>query len=123
MSNDSSLDRRVSISICDDPLCIDLLIRDLLQELANKYYQGNKSQTVRAALESLATHQGHDGWVITGYTPLRVDHHVHCHTCGKEQDEGKVLFKPVFERGNSPSAIQKIPNEEWVECVTCVEKV
>ena len=95
---------------------------DLLQELADKFYSGNKSQTVRAALESLASHQGHDGWVITGYTPLRVDHEVHCHTCGVEQAEGKVLFKPVFERGNSPNAVQHIPSEEWMECPMCVEK-
>lgn len=95
---------------------------DLLQELADKFYSGNKSQTVRAALESLASHQGHDGWVITGYTPLRIDHDVTCHTCGSEQAEGKVLFKPVFERGNSPKAIEHIPSEEWVECQMCVEK-
>ena len=95
---------------------------DLLQELADKFYRGNKSQTVRTALESLASHQGHNGWVITGYTPLRIDHNVECHTCGAEQSEGNVLFKPVFERGNSPQAIQQIPNEEWVECAVCVEK-
>lgn len=95
---------------------------DLLQELADKFYSGNKSQTVRAALESLASHQGHDGWVIAGYTQLRSDHDVNCHTCGAEHTEGKVLFKPVFERGNSPKAIQHIPNEEWVECAACVEK-
>jgi len=95
---------------------------NLLKELADTYYEGNKSQTVRAALESLATHQGHDGWVITGYTPLRINHDVNCHTCGKEQSEGNVLFKPVFERGNSPKAIQQIPSEEWVECSACVER-
>lgn len=95
---------------------------DLLQELAEKFYEGNKSQTVRAALQSLASHQGHNGWVITGYTPLRVDHDVECHTCGVEHGEGKVLFKPVFERGNSPTAIQHIPSEEWMECPSCVEK-
>lgn len=94
---------------------------ELLNKLSEKYYEGNKSQTVRAALESLATHQGHDGWVVTGYTPLRVDHNTSCHQCGQEQNKGKVLFKPVFERGSSPSAIQRIPSEEWVECPLCVE--
>lgn len=93
----------------------------LLDRLAKKYYKGNKSQTVRAALESLAAHQGHDGWVITGYTPTRADHEVNCHSCGSEQDEGNVLFKPVFERGTSPAAIQSIPSEEWVECPSCLE--
>ena len=64
---------------------------------------------------------GHDGWVITGYTPLRVDHDVNCHTCGTEHHEGNILFKPVFEKGNSPKAIEHIPSEEWVECTMCVE--
>lgn len=94
---------------------------DLLNRLSEKYYEGNKSQTVRAALESLAAHQGHDGWVVTGYTPLRINHDASCHNCGKEHSEGNVLFRPVFERGNSPSAIQHIPSEEWVECPNCVE--
>jgi hypothetical protein len=93
----------------------------LLDRLAKKYYKGNKSQTVRAALESLAAHQGHEGWVITGYTPTRADHEINCHSCGSEHREGNVLFKPVFERGSSPSAIKSIPNEEWVECPSCLE--
>lgn len=95
----------------------------LLNNLAEKFYKGNKSQTVRAALESLAARQGHDGWVITGYTPMRIDHDASCHTCGTEHHEGKILFKPVFEKGNSPKAIQQIPSEEWVECSTCVENL
>ncbi len=95
---------------------------ELLVKLSKKYYKGNKSQTVRAALESLAAHEGHDGWVVAGYTPLRVDHSVYCHTCGDEQAEGKVLYKPVFEKGNSPSAIKEIPAEEWVECQMCIKK-
>ncbi len=40
-----------------------------LSELAQNFYQGNKSQTIRAALQSLAFHTGHAGWVISGYTP------------------------------------------------------
>lgn len=94
---------------------------ELLSKLAEKYYSGNKSQTVRAALESLAAHQGHDGWVITGYTTTKAAEDINCHSCGTEQHEGNVLFKPVFEKGNSPSAIKQIPNEEWVECSSCVE--
>lgn len=93
----------------------------LLDRLAAKYYEGNKSQTVRAALESLASHAGQDGWIIKGYTALKTDHAINCHECGSEQDEGAVLYKPVFERGSSPSAIQSIPNEEWVECPSCLE--
>jgi len=95
---------------------------ELLSNLSEKFYNGNKSQTVRAALESLAARQGHDGWVITGYTPMRIDHEVNCHSCGTEHGEGNILFKPVFERGRSPEAIRQIPSEEWVECNVCVEK-
>jgi hypothetical protein len=96
---------------------------ELLNSLAETYYKGNKSQTVRAALESLASHQGHDGWVIAGYTPVTTDHDVSCHTCGDQQREGNVLFRPVFERGRSPEAIDHIPSEEWMECPKCVEQV
>jgi hypothetical protein len=95
----------------------------LLNKLAEKYYAGNKSQTVRVALESLAAHQGHEGWVITGYTPLKMDHQVQCHSCGTEHEEGNVLFKPVFEKGRSPGAIKQIPSEDWVECHECIEKI
>lgn len=93
----------------------------LLEKLAGKYYGGNKSQTVRAALESLASHAGQEGWVIKGYTPLRADHQTQCHECGTNQHEGAILFKPVFERGSSPGAIQRIPSEEWLECPDCLE--
>ncbi len=95
---------------------------DLLVKLSEKYYKGNKSQTVRAALESLAEREGHDGWVISGYTPLRIDHDVACHTCGSERYEGDILYKPVFEKGHSREAIKNIPAEEWVECQICIEK-
>ncbi len=93
----------------------------LLDRLAQTYYQGNKSQTVRAALESLAAHIGHEGWVITGYTPVEVQHDVSCHTCGTEHHEGAVLYRPVFERGDSPRALLHIPAEVWLDCPQCVE--
>lgn len=93
----------------------------LLEKLAGKYYKGNKSQTVRAALESLASHAGQEGWVIKGYTSLRADHQTQCHECGTGHNEGSILFKPVFERGSSPAAIKTIPSEEWVECPSCME--
>ncbi|MFW5955246.1 MAG: hypothetical protein ACOCSK_00720, partial [Rhodothermales bacterium] len=55
----------------------------LLERLSEGYYQGNKSRTVRAALESLAAHIGHDGWIISGYVPTTVSGSVACHTCGE----------------------------------------
>lgn len=94
----------------------------LLDDLARKFYDGNKSQTVRAALESLAAHTGHQGWVITGYTPKEVEEKVHCHGCGEVYAEGDVLYRPVFERGNSPSALPEMPSENWLDCPDCAEK-
>ncbi len=94
----------------------------LLERLAEKYYDRNKSQTVRAALESLATHVGHDGWVIAGYAPVRLDDAMSCHTCGEAHREGEVLFRPVFERGQSPVALPHIPVEVWLDCHGCAEQ-
>ena len=93
----------------------------LLEKLAATYYGGNKSQTVRAALESLAAHAGHDGWVVTGYTPAPLEAEAACHSCGTAYGEGEVLFRPVFERGASPQALPKIPAEVWLDCSTCAE--
>ena len=94
----------------------------LLHELADGYYGGNKSQTVRAALESLAAHTGHQGWIIAGYTPMEVDGDVECHGCGESHKEGEVLYRPVFERGKGPSAMPHIPTENWLDCPECAEK-
>jgi hypothetical protein len=95
---------------------------ELLDRLASEYYAGNKSRTVRAALESLAVHIGHDGWVVRGYVPTPVAGEVSCHTCGEEHHQGEVLFRPVFERGQSPRALPTMPTEEWLECTDCVER-
>ncbi len=100
---------------------LDAATVELLERLARTYYGGNKSQTVRAALESLATHVGHDGWVVAGYTPVRLEGRAACHTCGEAHQEGEVLFRPVFERGVSPRALPHIPAEPWLDCPRCVE--
>jgi hypothetical protein len=50
---------------------LDNKIVSLLENLAKKFYDGNKSQTVCATRESLVALTGHQGWVITGYTPKR----------------------------------------------------
>lgn len=94
---------------------------DLLEKLAREYYGNNKSQTVRSALESLATHVGHEGWVISGYSPVVVQAGVRCHTCGTAEGGGAVLFRPVFQRGEGPRAIEHMPREEWLECRSCAE--
>ncbi|MDQ2800569.1 MAG: hypothetical protein M3Y13_13135 [Armatimonadota bacterium] len=93
----------------------------LLDQIAERYYHGNKSLTVRAALESLATHLGHAGWVISGYAPAVLDHQENCHSCGTAYPEGEILYRPVFGRGNAPDALRAIPQENWLDCSRCVE--
>lgn len=107
--------RRLNFTLDDDTI-------GLLDELADRFYKGNKSQTVRAALESLAAHTGHDGWVIAGYTPAEVADAVECHTCHTPHAPGEVLFRPVFERGRGPQALTRLPAEPWLDCQDCVEK-
>ena len=77
--------------------------------------------TVRAALESLASRVGHEGWVIAGYTPVILDEDAACHTCGGAHLPGEVVYRPVFKRGEGPSAMAAIPPENWVECSGCAE--
>jgi hypothetical protein len=93
----------------------------LLEELAARLYDGNKSQTVRAALQSLAAHAGHEGWVIAGYSPAVIDNPAACHTCGATHPSGDVLYRPVFERGRGPDALPALPTEGWLDCLHCVE--
>ncbi len=94
---------------------------DMLDQIASLYYHGNKSLTVRAALESLATHLGHAGWIISGYAPAVLDHEENCHSCGQSYPEGDVLYRPVFQRGNAKDALKEIPHEIWLDCPKCVE--
>ncbi|MEM1271004.1 MAG: hypothetical protein AAGI08_13270 [Bacteroidota bacterium] len=93
----------------------------LLERLAGEYYGGNKSQTVRAALESLASHVGHDGWIVSGHVPVAVDADTECHTCNDVRPKGAVLYRPVFERGRGPDALPSIPVDSWLDCPSCVE--
>ena len=94
----------------------------LLDTLSDSYYGGNKSLAVRAALQSLASHIGHAGWVVAGYTPVVIDHTAACHSCSVQLERGSVLYRPVFERGTSQSALSSLPSGEWLDCPTCAEK-
>ncbi len=94
----------------------------LLDQLAQKYYHGNKSLTVRSALESLAVHAGHEGWSVGGYTGVVADERTQCHTCGEMHDKGNVLYRPVFQRGDGPRVLTHLPVEIWLECASCVER-
>ena len=100
---------------------LDEEVIQLLETLAANYYHGNRSLAVRSALESLAAHLGHDGWVITGYTPVVLDTAASCHSCGDPHQTGEVLFRPVFQRGAGRSALTSIPAENWLDCSQCVQ--
>jgi hypothetical protein len=107
--------RRLNFTLDDETV-------QLLGKIAGRYYQGNKSQTVRAALESLAAHAGHEGWVIAGYSPVVVEQKTRCHTCGDTRGKGETLYRPVFERGEGPRVLSRIPTEVWLDCPDCVEQ-
>ena len=100
---------------------VDEATLTLLNELAVRYYKGNKSKTVRAALESLAAHSGHMGWIIRGYVPVETEFDTSCYTCQTPHQKGDILFRPVFERGRGPEAYSHIPNESWMDCPECAE--
>jgi hypothetical protein len=100
---------------------IDDNTADLLNEISNRFYYGNKSLTVRAALEKLAAHFGDAGWVISGYTPKVLHHEEHCHSCGAAHPEGDVLYQPIFQKATAPGAMHDIPAEPWLDCSQCVE--
>jgi hypothetical protein len=91
----------------------------LLGSLADQYYGGNRSLAIRAAVESLAAHSGHAGWVITGFTPLAIDSDTKCHCCETEFHAGATLFRPVFEKGVSPTALAELPTGLWLDCSKC----
>jgi hypothetical protein len=104
--------KRVNFTLDDATL-------DLLSSLADKAYGGNKSLAIRAAVESLAAHSGHAGWVVAGYTPATVEEPTECHSCHASFIGGEILYRPVFQRGVSPVAMLVLPREPWLDCPTC----
>lgn len=92
---------------------------DLLDRLADRLYDGNKSATVRAALEFLAAGMK-DGWVIAGYSATSLNDDASCHSCGTLHHVGEVLYRPVFEKGTSARARRSLPAESWLDCPDCV---
>ena len=94
----------------------------LLGDLAERLFEGNKSLTIRSALQRLASHAGHDAWVINGYAPTELRKRACCHTCGVAYPKGEILFRPVFERGASPTALPQLPTETWLDCSDCASR-
>jgi len=93
----------------------------LLNRIAAQYYHGNKSLAVRAAVESLAAHLGHEGWVVAGVVPVEVDANAECHTCHRHFEPGETLYRPVFRKGRAPKAMPHLPREQWLECGDCAQ--
>lgn len=91
----------------------------LLESLANGLFGGNKSLAIRSAVESLAAHSGHSGWVVSGFTPVQLSQETACHCCHENFGAGTTLFKPVFERGVARDALPELPVEQWLDCPSC----
>lgn len=106
--------RRINFTLDDD-------IVSLLGSLADQFYGGNRSLAIRAAVESLAAHSGHAGWVISGFTPVQLEAEAKCHCCAAKFHPGETLFRPVFERGVSPTAFKELPTTAWLDCSACAK--
>ena len=104
--------RRINFTLDEDTI-------ELLSSVADRFYGGNRSLAIRAAVESLAAHSGHEGWVITGFTPEEIHAETKCHCCATEFPTGAILFRPVFERGVSPEALDRLPEGKWLDCSQC----
>jgi hypothetical protein len=57
----------------------------LLEELAERYYADNQTETVRVALRSLAARLGvgETNWVVDGYVPARAMEGGTCQLCAR----------------------------------------
>ncbi len=108
--------QRINITLDDETI-------DMLTTLANQLYGGNKSLTIREALQSLAAHTGQDGWIVRGYVAVVVSQEEEvCHTCGRVCHQGDIFYRPVFERGSGRNVITHLPRTDWLECQQCAEQ-
>ena len=98
---------------------VDDATAELLDSLSLELFGGNKSLTIRSAVEALAAQSGHSGWVVSGFTAVELSEETSCHCCRATYGVGQTLFKPVFERGVSPDALPQLPVEPWLDCQSC----
>jgi len=106
--------RRLNFTVDDETA-------SLLESLAREFYGGNKSLAIRSAVESLAAHSGHAGWVVSGFTPVELGRETACHCCRETFQPGQTLYRPVFERGVSGKSLAELPVEPWLDCATCAQ--
>lgn len=107
--------QRINITLDDET-------QALLNTLANRLYGGNKSLTIREALQSLAAHVSQEGWIVSGYVPVAAAHEDMCHSCGRVCHQGDVFYRPVFERGSGHNVLAHLPASDWLECQQCAER-
>ncbi len=107
--------QRINFTLDDETL-------GLLSTLATKLYGGNKSLTIREALQALAAQHSTEGWVVKGYVPVMIEQDDTCSICGRICHHGNVFYRPVFERGTGPHVLHHLPTLNWLECQQCAEK-
>jgi hypothetical protein len=100
---------------------LDAKTISLLEQLANDRFRGNKSEAVRAAIQGLAAAASASGWVISGFTPVTIESETACHCCSKVFEPGDSLYRPVFQWGSSPNALEDLPESLWLDCSTCAK--
>jgi hypothetical protein len=96
----------------------------LLEELAERFYADNQTETVRVALRQLAAQLGigETTWVIDGYVPIKAGEAGTCHYCGDTFGAGEVMYRAVFRRGSGRDAWFRLPSREIRSCHKCIEK-
>jgi hypothetical protein len=94
----------------------------LLEELAERFYADNQTETVRVALRNLAARLGvgERTWVVDGYVPTKARETGTCHRCGDAFEVGEVVYIAVFRRGTGPTALSHLPQEQILVCPQCI---
>jgi len=95
----------------------------LLEELAERFYADNQTETVRVALRNLAARLGvgETTWVIHGYVATRAREAGTCHRCGGSFGASEIVYRPVFKQGSGPGALSQLPGREVLHCSECAE--
>ncbi len=95
----------------------------LLEELAQRFYADNQTETVRVALRTLAAHLGvgETTWVIDGYVPIKAREAGTCHRCDGSFETSEIVYRPVFKQGSGAGALSQLPGSEVLHCSKCAD--